>query len=315
MELMFLGTGAGMPSRTRHTSSILLNLVEERGTYWLFDCGEAMQHRLIETSYRPRRVEKIFITHLHGDHIFGLPGFLGSRSFLGGTEELTVYGPAGIEEYIRTSLRLSGTHLTYPLSIREIQPGIVFEDEQFVVEADLLEHVIPSFGYRIVQKDLPGTLLMEKVRELGVPKGPLLGRLKNGETIQLDDGRIIKGTDVTSSPQRGIILSILGDTRFCEASIRLAIGADVVVHEATFDDTNKKLAGAYGHSTFRQAATVAQRAGAKHLIATHISARFTKEDEPRLLAEMEDAECPVFIAQDLKGFQLLRDGSMTSFTA
>lgn len=315
MELMFLGTGAGMPSRTRHTSSILLNLVDERGTYWLFDCGEAMQHRLIETSYRPRRVEKIFITHLHGDHIYGLPGFLGSRSFLGGTDELTVYGPVGIKEYIQTSLRLSGTHLTYPLTIQEIEPGVVFEDEQFLVEADFLEHVIPSFGYRIVQKDLPGTLLMDKVRELGVPKGPLLGRLKKGETILIDDGRIVKGQDVTSSPQRGLILSILGDTRFCEASIRLAKEADVVVHEATFDDTNKKLAGAYGHSTFRQAATVAQRAGAKHLIATHISARFTKEDEPRLVAEMGDAGCPVFIAQDLQGYQLLRDGSITSFTA
>lgn len=314
MELLFLGTGAGMPSKQRNTTSIVVNLVEERGTYWLIDCGEATQHQLLYTSLKPRRIEKIFITHMHGDHIYGLPGLLGSRSFLGGTEKLTVYGPRGIEEYIRLSLKLSRTHLTYPLEIIEIEPGVVFEDTEFRVLTERLDHVIPCYGFRIEQNDQPGTLLMEKVRELHVPRGPLLGRLKAGEDIVLEDGRVVKSGDVTSQPKPGFTVTVLGDTRFTESSIALAKEADIVVHEATFDETGKKMAQDYGHSTFRQAAQVANEAQAKHLIVTHISARFTNENEPSLLKELNESGCPSFIASDFMHYKLLRDGSIDSFT-
>lgn len=314
MELQFLGTSAGMPSKFRTTSSLVVNLVEERGTYWLFDCGEAMQHQLMKTPLKPRKIEKIFITHLHGDHIFGLPGFLGSRSFLGGTEKLMIYGPTGIREYVETCLRLSRTHLTYPLEVIEIEPGVIFEDESFIVRASLLAHVIPSFGFRIEQKPLPGKLDSEKAAALGVPKGPLLAKLKSGEDIHLENGTIVQSREVTSPPQEGFVIAVLGDTKYCEASIELASQADIVVHEATFDDESVSLAASYGHSTFRQAGEVAKQAGARHVIVNHISARFTKADEQRLLEELKTSGLPSFLADDLSGFRLTRQREIESFT-
>lgn len=314
MELVFLGTSAGMPSKFRTTSSLVVNLVEERGSYWLFDCGEAMQHQLMKTSLKPRKIEKIFITHLHGDHIFGLPGFLGSRSFLGGTEKLTIYGPKGIRQFVETSLTLSRTHLTYPLQIIEIEPGVIWEDEQFIVTADLLAHVIPSYGYRIEQKPLAGKLDIDKALALGVPKGPLLAKLKSGIDVKLENGKTVYSHEVTSPPEDGFIVTILGDTKKCESAVTLAQDADILVHEATFDQENQQLAANYGHSTFKDAGEVAKKAAVRHVIANHISARFTKSDEQRLLEELQISGCASYLADDLMGFRLTRQREMESFT-
>src|SRR5699024_2373757 len=139
MELIFLGTGAGLPSKERNVSAIALSLLQEINSIWLFDCGEATQHQILHTSIKPRKINKIFITHLHGDHIFGLPGLLGSRSFQDG-EALTIYGPKGIKNFVETSLEVSATHLTYPLYIEEITEGIIFENNHFTVTAAQLEH-------------------------------------------------------------------------------------------------------------------------------------------------------------------------------
>ena len=157
VDFVFLGTGAGVPAKLRNVTSIVLQLLEERGTVWLFDCGEATQHQILKTALKPRKIEKIFITHLHGDHIFGLPGLLGSRSFQGGTEKLTIYGPKGIADFVNTSLKVSTTHLQYPFEIIEIEEGMIYEDEQFTVQALPLDHGIYCVGYRIVEKDSPGT--------------------------------------------------------------------------------------------------------------------------------------------------------------
>ena len=151
VDIFFLGTGAGMPAKLRNVTSIALKLLEERGAVWLFDAGEATQHQILHTPIKPRRIEKIFITHLHGDHIYGLPGLLSSRSFQGGESEVTVYGPKGIKDYIHVSLSISQTYLKYPLVVIEIEEGSIFEDEQFLVESRRLDHGIPSYGYRIVE--------------------------------------------------------------------------------------------------------------------------------------------------------------------
>lgn len=310
MQLHFLGTGAGMPSKERNTSALMVKLLEERGTMWLFDCGEATQHRILYTTLKPRKIEKIFITHLHGDHIYGLPGLLGSRSFQGGQEPLTIYGPKGLQQWIEMTLVISKTHLTYPIHFVEVEEGTVFEDAQFIVKARKLRHVVPCFGYRIEQKDLPGELLIEKALALGVPKGPLLGQLKNGQDVVLPNGQTVRSEEVTGPYQKGFTLTILGDTRFCEEAIQLAQGADVVVHEATFDHATTELASKYGHSTNIEAARVAQLAEAKHLILNHISARFLphtlkiQEDEARTIFKN------VFIAQDDSVYSL-KQGDLT----
>ena len=147
MELQFLGTGAGMPSKMRNTSAVVLNLSAEGQGYWLFDCGEATQHQILHTSLKPRKIGKIFITHLHGDHIFGLPGLIGSRSFLGGEERLDIYGPSGLDEWLKTTMRVTNTHLNYELIVHEIGEGVVFEDADYRVTAKNLQHIIPCLGY------------------------------------------------------------------------------------------------------------------------------------------------------------------------
>ncbi len=304
MQLQFLGTGAGMPSKERNVTSIALKLLDEIGSIWLFDCGEATQHQILQTSIKPRRIDKIFITHMHGDHIYGLPGFLGSRSFLGGESPLTIFGPAEIKDFVEAAIRYSKTHLTYPINFVEVQEGIVFEDDHFIVRAKKLQHVIECFGYRVEQKDLPGQLLIEKVQQYGVPRGPLYRELKSGRDITLEDGTIVKAADVVSEAKKGFTITILGDTKYCNASIELSKEADIVIHEATFDSSTAELAASYGHATNTEAAEVAKLANAKNLILTHLSARFLKNDIERLVNESRNVFPSTFAAEDLAVFDL-----------
>ncbi|MGX9135185.1 ribonuclease Z [Rummeliibacillus sp. JY-2-4R] len=302
MQIQFLGTGAGMPSKMRNTSSLVLKLLEERGTIWLFDCGEATQHQILHTPIKPRKLEKIFVTHLHGDHIYGLPGLLGSRSFLGGETPLTIYGPKGLKEWIELTLVTSQTHLNYSIEYVEVEEGIIFEDEDFMVRAMPLQHVIPCFGYRVEQKPLPGALQVEKAINLGVPKGPLLGQLKTGLDVTLEDGKIIRSEDVTEPPKKGFTVAILGDTRYCENAITLSENADIVIHEATFDHTTEELAANYGHSTNIDAAKVAVQAEAKYLLLNHLSARFFTSDIEKMLQQVKEIMPNSYIVNDFDEF-------------
>lgn len=300
MDLFFLGTGAGMPAKLRNVTSIALKLLEERGSVWLFDAGEATQHQILHTSIKPRRIEKIFITHLHGDHIYGLPGLLSSRSFQGGESDVTVYGPSGIRDYLTISLSVSQTYLKYPLKIVEIEEGIVFEDEQFIVEARLLEHGIPSYGYRVVEKDRPGTLLADKLVQAGIKPGPIYKRIKEGEPVVLEDGRTINAEEFLGPEQKGRIVTILGDTRYCENAIALAANADLLIHEATFSKGEEGLAHDYFHSTTHQAATAAKLAGCMRLCLTHISSRYDRLASQELVREAKEIFPNTEIAEDFK---------------
>ncbi|WP_437131531.1 ribonuclease Z [Bacillus atrophaeus] len=289
MELLFLGTGAGMPAKSRNVSSIALKLLEERRSVWLFDCGEATQHQILHTSIKPRKIEKIFITHMHGDHVYGLPGLLGSRSFQGGEDELTIYGPKGIRAFIETSLNVTATRLTYPLAIIEIEEGVIFEDDQFTVTAKPVIHGVPAFGYRVQEKDMPGALKADLLKEMKIPPGPIYQKIKQGEGVTLEDGRVINGRDFLDEPKKGRVVAFSGDTRVCSNVKELAVDADVLVHEATFAKGDDKLAHDYFHSTTEQAAKTAKEAGAKKLILTHISARYQGEASLQmLLTEAED---------------------------
>lgn len=302
MQLQFIGTGAGMPSKFRNTSSLAVKLLDENGSIWLVDCGEATQHQILHTTIKPRKINKIFITHLHGDHIFGLPGFLSSRSFLGGTEPVTIYGPEGLEQWLRMTMQVTGTHLTYAIHYEVIQPGVIYEDEQFIVSCQKLQHVIDSYGFRVEQKDLPGKLAIDVARSLGVPNGPLLGKLKNGQDVTLENGTIITSDSVVSAPIKGFKLAILGDTKFCSASIELAQDVDIVIHEATFDKGTEKLAAVYGHSTNVEAATVAKKANAKVLLMNHISARFLASDLMKLKDEAREVFTNSQIVNDFEQY-------------
>ncbi|MCM2585178.1 ribonuclease Z [Lactiplantibacillus plantarum] len=276
MQLEFLGTGAGSPGKFRNVTSTALRLLDERNEVWLFDVGEGTQHQILRTTLKPRKIAKIFITHLHGDHIFGLPGLLSSRSFQGGDEPLTIYGPVGVRDFVQTALRVSGTHLSYPLKFHEITKAeTVFEDTTFKVSCEHLDHRIACFGYRVEEADHPGELQADRLKALNIPSGPVYGQLKAGKTVTLPDGRTINGQDYIAAPQKGRTVTILGDTRRTPHAVSLAQDADALVHESTFGKDEGKLAHNYYHSTSTQAAQVAQQAGVKQLLLTHISARYT----------------------------------------
>lgn len=302
MELCFLGTSAGKPTPERNVTSIVFNLTEERGAYWLFDCGEGTQHQLMRASFRLSRLENIFITHLHGDHLFGLPGLMSSRSLLDGAHPLTVFGPPGLKRYMDTVLEISQARIEYPWQVREIGEGIVFEDEFFVVESKKLDHRIESFGYRIREKDRPGRLLDDRLKAAGVAPGPIYGKIKRGEDVVLEDGTVLSAKEFTAPPIPGRVVTILGDTRYCRQSVELARQADVVVHEATFDEELSHLAQQYYHSTAQQAAGLAREAEARTLILTHFSTRYRPGDVERILDKVRTMFPNTYAAEDFMRF-------------
>ncbi|MFC4388598.1 ribonuclease Z [Gracilibacillus marinus] len=304
MELEFLGTGAGMPNKERNVSSIVLDLSNELKSMWMFDCGEGTQHQILHSTIKPRKINKILITHLHGDHIYGLPGFLSSRSFLGGTSPLTIYGPSGIKEFVQTALQISCTHLTYDLHYQEIEDGLIFSDDNFTITAKQLHHGIPSYGFRIEQQPIQGKLLVDKLRNHNILPGPIYKEIKEQTHVTLPDGTIVATAPFISEPQQGKKIAIFGDTRVDDTNIELAHEVDVLVHESTFAKDKSTLARDYFHSTTTEVATFCLQANVKKLILTHISSRYQKEEIPQLLEEARSIFSHTEIANDGTRFSI-----------
>lgn len=286
MELLFLGTSAGVPTRSRNVTAILLNLQHPtQPGLWLFDCGEGTQHQMLATPFNPGKLDRIFISHLHGDHLFGLPGLLCSRSMAGNVKPLTLYGPKGLREFTETALRLSGSWTDYPLDIVEITAGEIVDDGLRKVTANPLEHPLECYGFRIEEHDKPGALNASALKAAGVKSGPWFQELKAGKTIVLEDGRVINGADFLAPATRGKSVAIFGDTGPCASAFELANGVDVMVHETTLDASMEEKANSRGHSSTRQAAQLALKAGVGRLIMTHVSSRYDEKGCQRLLEE------------------------------
>ena len=251
---------------------------------WLFDCGEGTQHQILRSEIRVSQITRIFITHMHGDHIYGLMGLLASCGLAGNPSRIDIYGPPKLEEYLRAAGKYSQTHFSYPVKVHTVQPGLVLDEGEFTVYCDALTHRVPAFGYRVVEKDKPGRFNVEEAIELGIPSGPLYGKLKRGETVTLPDGRSINGAALCGQTEIGRKFIYCTDTIFTENSISLAEGADVLVHEATFAHQDAELAYQRLHSTSTMAAQVALAAQVKRLIMTHFSPRYA----PGNAIELED---------------------------
>ena len=289
MEITFLGTSSGVPTRSRNVSSVALRL-PQRAEVWLFDCGEGTQHQLLRSEIKTSQIRRIFITHMHGDHIFGLMGLIASCGLAGSAQAIDIYGPEGLGEYLQACAKYSYINFSGRIQVHQVQPGLVYEDEGFVVTCERLKHRVPAHGYRIAEKDRPGRFNIEKATALGIPPGPIYGQLKRGETVTLPDGRQIRGVDLSGEPEIGRKVVYCTDTVFCENAIELAQDADMLIHEATFAHQDAQLAFDRLHSTSTMAAQVALAAGVKQLIMTHFSPRYAPGNPVKLGDLLEEAK-------------------------
>ena len=308
MQITFLGTSSGVPTKARNVSAVALKL-PQRAEVWLFDCGEATQHQLQHTELRISQLRRIFITHMHGDHVYGLLGLLATCGMAGDAQPIDIYGPPGLDEYVRLSAQYSRLRLGEHIQVSTVRPGVVFEDAEFAVSCQSLRHRVPAFGYRVTEKDRAGRFNVERAAELGIPSGPLYGRLKRGETVTLADGRTIDGADLCAPPERGRAFVYCTDTTYCDNSVELAREADVLIHEATFVAADEDLARQSMHSTAAEAAQVASAARARQLVLTHISPRYAPGNpiEPHELLREARAVFPqTIMANDFMTLEIPR---------
>ncbi|MEO0827843.1 MAG: ribonuclease Z [Cyanobacteria bacterium J06639_16] len=309
MQITFLGTSSGVPTRSRNVSSVALRL-PQRAEVWLFDCGEGTQHQFLRSDFKSSQIRRIFVTHMHGDHIFGLMGLLASCGLAGsGQQRIDIYGPPKLNEYLQACRRYSQTHFSYPIKVHTVEPGRVYEDDEFTVVCDRLEHRVPAFGYRVVEKDRPGRFDVKRAAAMGIPSGPLYGRLKRGEVVDLPDGRRVSGTDLCGPPLVGRKLVYCTDTIFCENAVSLATDADVLIHEATFAHADAEMAYQRLHSTSTMAAQVALAARVKQLIMTHFSPRYAPGNPIELddlLAEAQAIFKSTLMARDFFTYDIVR---------
>ena len=289
MQITFLGTSSGVPTRSRNVSSVALRL-PQRAELWLFDCGEGTQHQILRSDLKISQLSRIFVTHMHGDHIFGLMGLLASCGLAGNVEKIDIYGPSGLNEYLQAASRYSHTHFSYPIKVHTVQPGVIYEDDEFTVTCGLLHHRITAFGYRVAEKDRSGRFDIGKAKALEIPAGPIYGQLKRGETVTLEDGRVINGAELCGPIEIGRKIAYCTDTVYCDGAVQLAKDADVLIHEATFAHQDAEMAFQRLHSTTTMAAQTAYGAGVRKLIMTHFSPRYAPGNSIELKDLLKEAK-------------------------
>lgn len=278
MQVTFLGTSSGVPTRARNVSAVALRL-PQRSELWLFDCGEGTQHQFLRSDLRLSQLRRVFVTHMHGDHVFGLPGLLASLGLAGSSAGVDLYGPDPLEAYLQGVLRTSSTRIGYPLAVHRVREAaengtVLLEDDDIIVRTTPLTHRVPAYAYRIEQKPRPGRFDVDQARALAIPPGPIYAALKRGETVSLDDGRRIDGRQLCGPTRPGVSVVYCTDTVFCEAAVALARGADLLIHEATFSHGEAEMAFQRQHSTSTMAAQTAAEAGVQQLVLTHLSPRY-----------------------------------------
>ena len=293
LRVTFLGTASSRPTVRRNVSSLA---VQREGDVYLFDCGEGTQRQMMKFAVG-FAVREIFITHLHADHYLGLAGLLRTLSLQGRTEELVVWGPSDESGTLEAAATVGGDRFSFPVHIRELPPGSAIRYDGYEIRCFPTDHAPGSFGLTLVEDARPGRFDVARARALGVPEGPLFGRLHRGEDVRLEDGRIVTPDALVGPPRYGRKLVYTSDTRPCDSVVAASNGADLLIHECTFSDEEAQRAAETRHSTARQAADTAAHAAARRLVLTHFSARHS-EQAHRLVKEAATIFPAVEAAED-----------------
>ncbi len=274
LDLVFLGTSASAPTAARGTAA---TLIRRGGDRLLVDCGEGTQRQLLRSDVGLVDLEHVFLTHLHADHVLGLPGMLKTFGLRGREVPITVYGPRGTRALLG-ALGVVVGRVAYPLEVVELGPGESVALRDYRIETFAVAHGTTAVGYALREDERPGRFDVAAADALGVPGGPLRGALQRGEAVSLPDGRVVRPEEVLGGARRGRTVVITGDTAPAASVVEAAAGADVLVHEATFLADERARAKETGHSTAGEAALVAKEADVGLLALTHLSARYPPSD-------------------------------------
>ena len=285
MEAFVLGCGGMMPLPYRHLTSVLLR---RDGDLFLFDCGEGTQVSLRRLNLKWKKIDAIFISHTHADHITGLPGILMLSSQVERTEPLYIYGPPKIKEYVETSRKVLDMYINYPIIIKEITaPCVVHSGKDFYIRAFPLEHTKTCVGYTLEELDRPGEFYPQKTQELKVPCGPLWSQLQSGFEVTLVDGRVVKPEQVLGSKRSGRKFSFVTDTLYKTSIAEQVRGSDLLICEGMFEKALLDQAKEKKHMTAEQAATIARDANVRRMCMIHYSPRYTDRELSVLLEEAQ----------------------------
>jgi ribonuclease Z len=293
LSVTFLGTGASCPTVDRNVAGLA---VQREGETILFDCGEGSQRQMMRYGVGFSFTE-VFFTHYHADHMLGITGLLRTMGLQDRTAPVVLYGPRGAQRVLGAAILLGIERNKFPVEIVELHPGQRLTRPEYDIVAFETEHRNDTMGYALVEHTRLGRFNPERAQELGIPEGPLWGRLHKGESVLLEDGRIITAADLVGAPRPGRTVVYSGDTRPTLSVIEAAHGADLLVHEATFGGDEAERAKETGHSTAAEAARVAHDAGVRRLVLTHISPRYNR-DATELLAEARAVFPDTTIARD-----------------
>ena len=304
LSVTFLGTGAACPTIDRNVAALA---VQREGETLLFDCGEGTQRQMMRYGIG-FSLSEVFFSHWHADHFLGITGLLRTLGLLDRTAPMTLYGPKGAERVLGQAVALGFEKPKFKVEIVELKAGQVLKRDGYDLHVVPVDHRGETVGYALVEHIRLGRFDPERARELGIPEGPLWGKIHKGESVALPDGRIVAPEELVGKPRPGRRLVYSADTRPCKAIQEIAKGADLLVHEATFGEDERDRARETGHSTAREAATVARDAGALRLALTHLSARYSRE-APELLAEAQGIFPETVVARDGMKIEVpFRDG-------
>jgi ribonuclease Z len=271
-------------------------VVTREGESLLFECGEGTQRQMMRYG-ASFGLSDVFFTHFHADHYLGLIGLARTLGLQGRTEPMRFFGPKGAKRILGAAMVMGSERTTFEYEITEVEPGEALARGDYELRAFPAEHGSGAIGWALVEHDRLGRFNPDRARELGVPEGPLWGKLQRSQAVTLDDGRVVTPESIVGVPRPGRKLVYTGDTRPCVATIEAAAGADLLIHEATFGEEEAERASETLHATAKEAAQVAKMAGVRRLALTHLSARYSRDPSP-LLDEARAVFAETVIAKD-----------------